>query len=228
MEITMITLKALGVLLTYPDEDLIETLPEIRAQIEKEKMLSVTDKQALTELITKLQQTDMLESQERYVEMFDRGRATSLHLFEHVHGESRDRGQAMVDLNRMYAAAGLCLNGNELPDYLPVVLEYLSLRPLEETRDMLGDCAHILRALGEHLRDRSSHYSAVPAALLTIAGEEGLGTSSKKEAEDTQSLDEEWVDEPVIFGPSAGQGCGGKSDTSVVRFVPKVSRGDTL
>lgn len=224
----MITLKALGILLAYPDEDLLEALPEITTQVENEKLLSIADKQVLKELIRELQETDMLESQERYVELFDRGRATSLHLFEHVHGESRDRGQAMVDLNRMYAAAGLCLNGNELPDYLPVVLEYLSMRPLEETRDMLGDCAHILRALGEHLRDRSSHYSAVPAALLTIAGEEGLGASKKSVVEDIQNLDEEWVDEPVIFGPSAGQGCGGKSDTSVVRFMPKVSRGDSL
>jgi nitrate reductase molybdenum cofactor assembly chaperone NarJ/NarW len=228
MEQSMITLKALGILLAYPDEDLLEALPEIITQIENEKLLSKADKQVLKELIIELQETDMLESQERYVELFDRGRATSLHLFEHVHGESRDRGQAMVDLNRMYAAAGLCLNGNELPDYLPVVLEYLSMRPLEETRDMLGDCAHILRALGEHLRDRGSHYSAVPAALLTIAGEEGLGAGKKSVVEDTQNLDEEWVDEPVIFGPSAGQGCGGKSDTSVVRFVPKVSRGDSL
>ncbi len=224
----MITLKALGILLAYPDEDLLKALPEILQQIENEKLLSKADKQVLKELIKELQDTDMLESQERYVELFDRGRATSLHLFEHVHGESRDRGQAMVDLNRMYAAAGLRLNGNELPDYLPVVLEYLSMRPLEETRDMLVDCAHILRALGEHLRDRGSHYSAVPAALLTIAGEEGLGVSKKSVDEDIRNLDEEWVDEPVIFGPSAGQGCGGKSDTSVVRFVPKVSRGDSL
>lgn len=224
----MITLKALGILLAYPDEDLLEALPEILQQIENEKQLSKADKQVLKELIKEFTETDLLESQERYVELFDRGRATSLHLFEHVHGESRDRGQAMVDLNRMYAAAGLRLNGNELPDYLPVVLEYLSMRPLEETRDMLGDCAHILRALGEHLRDRGSHYSAVPAALLTIAGEEGLGASKKSVVEDIQNLDEEWVDEPVIFGPSAGQGCGGKSDTSVVRFVPKVSRGDSL
>ena len=224
----MITLKALGILLAYPDEDLIEALPEILQQIENEKLLSHTDKQALKELINELQQADILEAQERYVDLFDRGRATSLHLFEHVHGESRDRGQAMVDLNRMYAAAGLRLDCNELPDFLPVVLEYLSMRPLEETRDMLGDCAHILRALGEHLRDRGSYYSAVPAALLTIAGEEGLGASKKSVVEDIQNLDEEWVDEPVIFGPSAGQGCGGKSDTSVVRFVPKVSRGDSL
>ncbi len=222
----MISLKALGALLTYPDEDLIEALPDIRAQLENEKLLSHTDKQALEKLITELQQADILEAQERYVALFDRGRATSLNLFEHVHGESRDRGQAMVDLNRIYATAGLYLNGNELPDYLPVVLEYLSLRPLTETLVMLGDCAHILRALGEHLRDHGSHYNAVPAALLAIVGEEGLGPSKGTVVEDPGSLDEEWVDEPVIFGPSAGQGCGRKSETSVIQFIPKVSPGD--
>ena len=223
----MITLKTLGALLTYPDEDLIDALPDIRAQLENEKLLPHTDRQALSELISELQQTDILEVQEQYVALFDRGRATSLNLFEHVHGESRDRGQAMVDLNRMYATAGLYLNGNELPDYLPVVLEYLSMRPLAETRDMLGDCAHILRALGEHLRDRDSRYSAVLAALLTIAGEAGLGNSKGSVVEDTGSLDEEWVDEPVIFGPSAGQGCSRNSQTSVIQFIPKVSPRET-
>jgi nitrate reductase delta subunit len=228
MEYSMLTLKALGALLTYPDEDLIGALPEILQQIENEKLLSRADRRALRRLVTELQETGLLEAQEQYVALFDRGRATSLYLFEHVHGESRDRGQAMVDLNRMYAAAGLHLDCNELPDYLPVVLEYLSTRSLTESRDMLTDCAHILRALGEQLRDRGSVYSAVPAALLAIAGEAGLGPACGKTGEDLQKLDEEWVDEPVIFGPSGGQGCGGKSETSVVRFVPRISRGDTL
>lgn len=222
-------LKALGVLLAYPDEDLIAVLPDIAELINHEELLSRTDRRALTELVTQLRQTDLLELQEQYVELFDRGRATSLNLFEHVHGESRDRGQAMVDLNRIYATAGLMLCSNELPDYLPVVLEYLSTRSPAETMDMLGDCAHILRTLGECLRDRGSHYSAVMSALLTITGEEGLGAGGKVTVkENMKNLDDEWVDEPVIFGPGAAQGCGMQAQTSVIKFMPKnFSRGES-
>ncbi len=221
-------LKGLGALLTYPEEDLITALPDLAELIASEKLLSQTDKQALNGLLSQLQHTDLLELQEHYVELFDRGRATSLNLFEHVHGESRDRGQAMVDLNRIYAQAGLTLSSNELPDYLPAVLEYLSLRPRAEVLDMLGDCAHILRALGERLRDRDSRYSAIFSALLTVTGEEGLGAKDTTATDHEKSLDEEWADEPVIFGPGAAQGCGKQAQTSVIKFMPgNISRGES-
>jgi nitrate reductase delta subunit len=165
---------------------------------------------------------DLLDMQERYVELFDRGRATSLHLFEHVHGESRDRGQAMVDLNATYAQAGLELTANELPDYLPVLLEFLSLQPDAVARDMLADCAHIVRKIGEAVAKRESRYAGVFEAVLTLAGERGLGADAASAAQRDRPLDEEWVEEPVIFGPAAAPGCGAKAPpTSVVRFMPR-------
>ena len=109
---------------------------------------------ALGALIAWLARVDLLDAEESYVALFDRGRATSLHLFEHVHGDSRARGQAMVELQALYAKAGLEPSGNELPDYLPMMLEYLSLREEAEVKDMLGDCAHIVRAIGQALVDR--------------------------------------------------------------------------
>lgn len=221
----MITLKALGALLAYPGEDLMEALPEIRRLLADEPLLSAAAKRDLAQLGAALEQADPLEAQEAYVALFDRGRATSLHLFEHVHGESRDRGQAMVDLAALYRKAGLRLAGNELPDYLPAVLEYLSLRPPAEVREMLGDCAHILRALGRSLRDRASPYFAVPAALLEIAGEDGLGDGAGP-AEDSKSLDEHWAEEPVIFGPAAAADCGVRPSASVMQFMPKNALGD--
>ena len=110
-------------------------------------------------------------------QLFDRGRSTSLHLFEHVHGESRDRGPAMVDLLQIYEKAGLVLSPHELPDYLPAVLEYLSCRTLSEVRAMLGDCAHIVRKVGETLAQRGSPYAAVLAAVLSIAQLPGIDWS---------------------------------------------------
>ncbi len=223
---TMI-LKALAGLLTYPETQLIEAMPEISVLVESEPALGKADKIALTELVTALSTNDLLTSQERYVEIFDRGRSTSLHLFEHVHGESRDRGPAMDDLHNMNRKAGLVLRASELPDFLPVVLEYLSLRPEAEVRDMLGDCAHILKKIGEALLDRDSGYSAVFSALLTLANEPGLSpTAQRRPAMAEKSLDEEWAEEPVVFGPAANPTCGSsEASSSVIHFMPRPSQG---
>lgn len=219
----MRTLKALAALLTYPEPALREALPDIRAIIDAEKLLGRDDRMRLAALMDELSAADSLDAQERYVELFDRGRATSLHLFEHVHGEARDRGQAMVDLNALYARHGLAIAANELPDYLPAVLEYLSLRPLEEIREMLVDCAHVLRAVGEALAGQESRYSAVFGALLTIAKEPAFDFQPKPRVArvvETPEIDDEWVDAPVIFGP----GCtDAKPKPQVIRFMNKAT-----
>lgn len=217
----MITFKVLGALLTYPNPALVEALPELYAALVEEAALDQAQRAALKDLMHWMASMDALELEEAYVDLFDRGRATSLHLFEHVHGESRDRGQAMVDLKALYCRAGLQLAAHELPDYLPAVLEYLSTRPRAEARDMLSDCAHILRALGRQLVKRESRYAAVLEAVLTLAGEPGLATGDAAQTPVEKSLDEEWAEEPVIFGPAA-QPCGPKQQPAVpVRFVPR-------
>ncbi len=215
--------KALGALLAYPSPDLIAALPEIGSIVEREPRLDRQHREALHALIAELTRADVLDAQEIYVALFDRGRATSLHLFEHVHGDSRDRGQAMVELKEIYARAGLSLSANELPDFLPLVLEYLSQRPHAEALDMLGDCAHILRAIGEALQDRDSSYRAVLAATLAMVGEPGLGAPKRESpAPKEKTLDDEWVDEPVIFGPAGAAACGAtQPQTAVVQFMPR-------
>ncbi|MCU0805775.1 MAG: nitrate reductase molybdenum cofactor assembly chaperone [Burkholderiales bacterium] len=205
-----ITLKALGALLTYPTPALRQALPEVVAALEAEGLVGRKARAAVKALADEIAAGEPLETEERYVSLFDRGRRTSLHLFEHVHGDSRDRGQAMVDLRTVYERAGFHLAANELPDYLPAVLEYLSYRPLAEAREMLVDCAHIVRALGETLAERDSRYAAVFAALLEIAGEPGLKPGrSGVPVEEDKPLDEEWAEEPVVFGPAAApSACG--------------------
>jgi nitrate reductase delta subunit len=217
-----LTYKALASLLGYPTAELVAALPEIRAVVEKEAKLRRRDRRALRGLIAELAVSDLLDAQERYVGLFDRGRATSLHLFEHVHGESRDRGQAMVDLSATYARSGLALTANELPDYFPVLLEFLSTQSDAVARDMLSDCAHILRKIGGALVKHKSAYAAVFGAALKLAGERGLvpdrGSADAREP----SLDEEWIEQPVTFGPAAGGACGAAaSTTSTVRFMPR-------
>jgi nitrate reductase delta subunit len=199
----MKTLKALGALLTYPTAELLDALPDLYAVVVEEGALNKSQRQRLKALLLWMAGHELLDLEEAYVDLFDRGRATSLHLFEHVHGESRDRGQAMVDLKALYQRAGLQLRGNELPDYLPAVLEYLSQRPLPEVKDMIADCAHILRALGQQLQKRRSQYAVVIDAVLTLAGEAGIGAGEAAAAPTEKSMDEEWAEEPVVFGPAA-------------------------
>ena len=189
------TLRALAALLSYPDEALRAALPEIRPFVPKE----------LFALMKELEGQDLLVSQERYVALFDRSRALSLHLFEHVHGESRDRGQAMVDLQAMYAARGLAVEAHELPDYLPGFLEFLSVLPRKEAEGLLKEVAHVLRSLGDRLAERGSRYAGVFAALLGLANEPGLTRELVDRLdleEDLAALEKTWMDPEVTFGPT--------------------------
>jgi len=216
-------LKALGALLAYPADELVAALPEIGTVIDLEARLPKEARKELVLLQEELAASDLLDAQERYVALFDRGRATSLLLFEHVHGDSRDRGPAMVDLKEVYARAGLQLAPGELPDYLPAVLEYLALRPFAEAKEMLGDCAHILRAVGEALRQRGSRYAAVPNALLLLIGDRPLAVEVPAVAPEPP-LDDEWREEPVFFGPPGGKGCGSAAPGSApIQFMPRRS-----
>lgn len=223
-----VTLKALGALLTYPTPELLAAVDEIAAAIETERRLPKREKAALHELLAELAAGDVLDQQECYVALFDHGRATSLNLFEHIHGESRDRGLAMVDLMQVYARAGFSLATKELPDYLPVLLEFLSQRPFADVEDMLSDCAHIVRDLGDALRSRGSRYDAVPAALLAMIGEAGLSvrmndkTTAVVGTADEKSLDEDWMDAPVIFGPEGAPDCKlSRTMPAVIKFMPR-------
>lgn len=153
----------------------------------------------------------LIDKQAEWCELFDRGRATSLLLFEHVHAESRDRGQAMVDLMAQYEKAGLLLDSRELPDWLPLYLEYLSIQPEAEARQGLNDVAPILALLGGRLKQRQSPYSQLFDALLTIAGSQYRSDSvtpqvTKEARDDThQALDAVWEEEQVKFIDD--QGC---------------------
>jgi len=194
-----LVLRALGALLSYPGGEMRAALPEIAEMVRGAPLMAPDHRAAMLALIDLLRSADPLWAEERYVELFDRGRATSLHLFEHVHGEARDRGEAMVELKAVYERAGLRLRANELPDYLPVVLEYLSCRSLAEARDMLGDCAHILRAIGGALRERGSSYSTVFTALLGIVGEEDASEeAASRRPAPPEDIDHDWTEQPAF------------------------------
>ena len=213
----MRTFKVLSSLLSYPTEASIAAAPEFVAVLDAEKLVPATSRGAVDQLIEEIGSGEVYDLQERYGLLFDRSKTLALHLFEHVHGESRDRGQAMVDLKSMYENAGLIIAANELPDYVPLLLEFLSTRPLAEARELLGQTAHILAALAERLGRRESSYRAVFDALVAIAAEaprsdvvEELLKAPETDPMDLVALDAAWEEEEVRFGPGTqGQGaCG--------------------
>ena len=210
----MRTFKALSALLSYPDEALQNAAAELLNVIEEENLLPADDRCLLDPLIDEIATGDLYALQERYVELFDRTRSLSLHLFEHVHGESPDRGQAMIDLKSLYEKNGLFLGAAELPDYVPVFLEFLSTRPLTEARTLLGQTAHILTALAERLEKRRSPYAAVfevLAALAVLAPDtpvvELVPEGRDTDPNDFAALDAQWEEEAVSFGPAAAPSC---------------------
>ena len=140
------TLRALAHLLRYPDAQMRAYLPEVHTALAAEDALGRVRRAELDVLMDRLL-AEGLDAEAVYVDLFDRGRGTALHLFEHVHGDSRDRGPAMVDLVKTYEAAGLLLDPSELPDHLTVLLEYASTQPAREARAFVGEFAHILQSI---------------------------------------------------------------------------------
>ncbi|ARF90742.1 nitrate reductase molybdenum cofactor assembly chaperone [Burkholderia cenocepacia] len=202
------TYAALAALLDYPDESLVAALDSIYTHLRERSRLPKAVRAGLDRFFAYVRERDLLTLQENYVGLFDRGRATSLYLFEHVHGESRDRGQAMVDLLQMYERHGLFLNLGELPDYLPVFLEYLSRLPAPDACKLLAETGEILRALAGQLSQRGSHYSFVVGALLPMAGLAPADApeaaaddvaAERPSADDYRALDASYADEAVRF-----------------------------
>jgi len=222
----ILTLKALSALLSYPQEETRTAFLQMRDALDREQLCVGQARRALDALLDEFAEGDLYELQERYVELFDRSRSLSLHIFEHVHGESRDRGQAMIDLKALYEKEGMEIAANELPDFLPLFLEYCATRPLASARELLSQPAHVFAALAERLRKRGSPYEAVIRGILAIAAAEprkedldAILSEAEPDPADLAALDAAWEEEAVTFGPNAqtsNGGCG--SDALAARL----------
>lgn len=198
------TLRCLALLLGYPSAELKAHIPDLRNALDLEGALSGTARARLDPLLDRLARQDVLDAQAAYTELFDRSRALSLHLFEHVHGDSRERGPAMVDLARHYAEHGLLLDTAEMPDHLPVFVEFASCLPPEEARVLLSEPVHVLAALDERLRERGSDYAGVMGALQVLAGARPdraalYELKANAPSDDPALIDEEWEEREVTF-----------------------------
>ncbi|MEN9579879.1 MAG: Nitrate reductase molybdenum cofactor assembly chaperone NarJ [Pseudomonadota bacterium] len=206
------TFKALGLLLTYPGDELRQLLPVIELTLQEEALVSVETQAVLKQLSVDLSEQPLSELQERYTNIFDRTRSLSLHLYEHLYGDSRDRGQAMVDLFARYREHGLQLSSKELPDYLPAFCEFLSALSLKDARILLAEAQPLLGALEERLGRRDVRYAAalsglreslqpMPAAI-GLADAQDLSAVSVQ-PESFEEMDANWEDAPVTFGVGA-------------------------
>ncbi len=203
----MRTFKILGLLLSYPSEEIQVNMEELKAVLRQENVLPAKLEKAVVKFMDQLASRNLLKAQEDYVALFDRGRGNSLYLFEHIHGESRDRGQAMVDLIEHYKEKGLEVSTRELPDYIPLFLEYLSLCETKEAQDTLGEVVHIMAALAAKLKKKGSGYNSVFRALEKLTNvkidEEFVRQALiEDEARDDslEALDKEWEDTPAFNG----------------------------
>ena len=211
--------RAFAALLHYPSAELAAAAGDIAALVKEEGRVSRHARAAIDRLTAQLMLGDLLTAQEAYVGLFDRSRSLSLHMFEHIHGESRDRGQAMVNLAAHYETHGYSIGSNELPDYLPLFLEFLSLIEPREAADLLSDVVHIVSAIRIRLERRGSDYAGIFQALEELAARrpdsaavESLLERDKPPEAEAAELDKEWEEAPAFSGAPDG-GCTAARDS---------------
>lgn len=211
----MLILKVISRLLDYPSEALFNASEELVDVVQQDHTISQSNKDSLVSFIQKLAARDLYDAQESYDLLFDRGRSLSLLLFEHVHGESRDRGQAMVDLINVYKSKGFEVDSSQLPDYIPLYLEFLSEQETDFAEEWLGDICHLMTMLSERLIERECYYSVLFDSLielsrLEINREEVAAAVQKEQRDDTiEAIDKEWEDKEIKFDDpiQAGEQC---------------------
>lgn len=213
--------RVLARLLDYPTEDLVAALPELRRVIEAEDALPPAERAGVVALAARLADGDLIDRQAEHVQLFDRVRTLSLHLFEHVHGDARSRGMAMLDLVELYRRHGLDVTSRELPDYLPLVLEFFSLMPPAAAREHLAETTPILARIRARLEKRASPYAAVFAALVRLAAIRvaPIDVADEPDEESPEAIDRAWEDAVVTFGagpPAAEPSCAGDAPDRIV------------
>lgn len=202
------TLRAAAALLSYPSAELKANIGEVRSALRADGVLTAEALRRLEPLLASFETEELLDLQAEYTELFDRSRKLSLHLFEHIHGDGRERGQAMIDLGQQYIEHGFVMRASELPDFLPLFLEFASCLPAPQARDWLGQPAHVLAALEERLAQRGSRYAAVLHALVALPEARPdpaaiAELNERVQGEDEKSIDEQWEEVPVKFGTAA-------------------------
>ena len=200
------TYKILSLLLSYPNQELQKFLPEAESELREEALLSEDKISGIAEFCKGNINTDFTEWQAEYVQLFDYSRSVSLHFFEHVKGDSKDRGQAMVDLMEFYQKNGMKLTSRELPDYIPAFLEFLSTLSVAKSAELLSETVNILDKINVKLSEKENPYSHLFQALISLSGRkpDKEVTRDMIKNEKPLDLDAEYEEIPVTFGGCHG------------------------
>lgn len=221
------TLRALGLCLSYPNVDVAGAADELMTALLTDRRVATDTKARIQTHFARSAERSQLDLEEHYSATFDGGRMLSLHLFEHVYGDSRKRGDAMVQLGAHYARGGFSVAVSELPDYLPLMLEFASVAPAMG-EPLLREASPVLETLHDSMLERRCSYECFVAALLDVLAanaerrtEEGptaaVGTEATVPVDgsvtdlsvtdmsemDLESLDRQWEEDPVTFGLGA-------------------------
>lgn len=151
--------KAMSFLLEYPTQELHANLGELAQAVRQDPEMLDEERSTVLALLDHMAATDLIELQAEYVKTFDLVADHSLHLTHHLFGDDKNRGPALIDLTEMYKEYGLDKSTNELPDYLPLVLEFASQLDDSEARVFLSDTAKILKVLADNLRKADSPWA---------------------------------------------------------------------
>lgn len=233
-EMTGQTLKILGALMTYPGTDMVDAADELHSCLRREGWLSAKTLEKMGLFLDGLADSEIMDLQEEYVALFDRTPSLSLHLFEHVHGDSRDRGQAMVDLDSLYREMGLENMSEHTPDFLPLFLEYLSLLPVDQARDNLDGAIDVIAAIGERLKKRQSRYATLFEALQEAArlkpDEKKLQAALAMDSgriPDNVAMDAAWEEQFALAAPQVGQDGCPRAEEMLARMMAQEDKMET-
>ena len=201
------TYKILSLCLSYPNADLQLFLSEVENELQKEALLSNQKIKDVCSFVNHFKNMNLTDWQALYVQLFDYSRSASLHLFEHIKSDSKDRGQAMVNLLEFYKENGLELSANELPDYLPVFLEFLSTQQTKEAAELLSEPIHIIDRVNKALSEKQNPYSHIFSAIISLSTKQPdkKATENIINNEKPLDLDAEYEEEPIEFG--VGSSC---------------------
>ena len=157
--------KLLSSLLEYPDQELIDHIPELREFVSEDADISDLERTNLLQFLNYLEQANLISLQSEYVETFDMKPENSLHLTHHLFGDDKNRGPALIDLGELYKDYGVEISTNELPDYLPLVLEFTAYLEDSESTVFLSDAKKVFEVLNGNLEKSGSPYASLTAII---------------------------------------------------------------
>jgi len=193
--------KILSLLLSYPNAELQKFLPQAITELQNESLLKPDKVKEIARFASHFGKTELTDWQAEYVQLFDYSRSASLHLFEHIKGDAKERGQAMVDLLEFYTDKGWSLSARELPDYLPALLEFLSLVEVQDAAEILAEPVNIINRIYLALKEKENPYRDILSAVISLSAKQPDEKANELIIQDEESPDPDadYDEKPIDF-----------------------------